>query len=91
MFHGTTILCVRRGSHVVLGGDGVIASVDAQNNNTVNWETSTDGKVADLSFAKSGQWVVVATGLPGVSGKALVIDSATGKVTRAGTSISAIC
>lgn len=67
----------------LLSGHFRRAQITSLSDNTPQWQIDIpDGKVTDVQFVAAEQQVLLATGTPGVSGRALLIDLATSRILR---------
>ena len=70
------------GKQVVVGGQRFVSLRNALTDESI-WTTAVPGaKVSGLMFASTKPWIVAAAGMPGVSGKTLIISQADGTVLK---------
>ncbi len=67
---------------IAVAGGRHVALIDSHTKET-KWRTTLDNaRVTQLSVATEHPWLVAASGMPGVSGKALLLDYSSGKVVK---------
>jgi WD40 repeat protein len=67
------------GKQLAVARFGRVELVDAVSNNAVHTLKDLPGKVNSLSFSKDGKWLLTASGIVGLYGKATIWDVADGK------------
>lgn len=66
---------------VAMGTSKTIVSRDAKTDQP-NWEVVIGESVNQIAFAKHNPWILAATGLPGVTGAAVIVSSKDGSIIR---------
>lgn len=66
---------------VLVGGNGTLTARDLVSAKET-WSVAIEGKVNQVSFATAAEWGVAATGLPGVSGAAIIVSTADGSILK---------
>ncbi len=70
------------GKLIAIGGQRFVSLMDASNGKSI-WKIEVPlGKVLSLAFAKNNLWIVAAVGMPGVTGKSLLINQVDGTIIR---------
>lgn len=68
-------------SQLLTGSNGTITALDVVSGKKI-WSVAVEGKVSQLSFATSQPWAIAATGLPGVTGSALLVSTTDGAIIK---------